>query len=132
MGNVSVNGVNLWYRIKGQGGPVIHIHGAGFGHYNFTTATPIISKYFQCIDLDLRGYGQSCQPIQTYNVEVWADDIAALMDALQIENAHVHGTSMGGMIAQVFVSKYPNPTNRLVMNCSAAKLHYAGKLTFQN
>lgn len=131
VGNVTVNGVNLWFEIKGQGEPIIHVHGAGFGHYNFSTATPIVSKYFQCVDFDLRGYGQSDQPIQTYDMEVWADDIAGLMDALQIENAHIHGTSMGGMVAQVFASKYPDRTNRLVINCSAAKLDYAGKLTFQ-
>ena len=39
-GKVDVNGVNLWYRISGEGEPVVQIHGAGFGHFNFDLATP--------------------------------------------------------------------------------------------
>jgi pimeloyl-ACP methyl ester carboxylesterase len=132
MAFAEVNGAKLWYEITGDGAPVMHIHGAGFGHFNFATATPIESKYFRCIDFDLRGYGQSDQPIQDYDMEVWADDVVGLMDVLKIERAHIHGTSMGGMIAQVFGAKYADRTDRLVINCSAAKLDYAGRLTFQN
>ena len=132
MAFTEVNGVKLWYKTTGEGTPVVHIHGAGFGHFNFATATPIASKYFRCIDFDMRGYGQSDKPIQSYDMEVWADDVAGLMDALKIERAHIHGTSMGGMIAQVFGAKYAERTDRLIINCSAAKLDLAGRLTFQN
>lgn len=132
MAFAEVNGANLWYEVTGEGEPVIHIHGAGFGHFNFATATPIASEYFRCVDFDMRGYGQSDQPLQTYDMEVWADDVAGLMDHLGINRAHIHGTSMGGMIAQVFGAKYADRTERLILNCSAAKLDYAGRLIFQN
>lgn len=132
MAFAEINGAKLWYEVTGEGEPVIHIHGAGFGHFNFATATPIASKYFKCVDFDMRGYGQSDQPIQKYDMEVWADDVAGLMDHLNIERAHIHGTSMGGMIAQVFGAKYPERTDRLILNCSAAKLDYAGRLSFKN
>ena len=134
MAFAEVNGVRLWHEVtgEGEGEPVVHIHGAGFGHFNFATATPVASKYFRCIDFDLRGYGQSDRPIQNYDMEVWADDVAGLLDALGIERAHIHGTSMGGMIAQVFGAKHADRTNRLVINCSAAKLDRAGRLTFRN
>ncbi len=132
MAFAEVNGVKLWHQVTGEGAPVIHIHGAGFGHFNFATATPIASQYFQCIDFDMRGYGQSDQPIQDYDMEVWADDVAGLMDHLGVARAHIHGTSMGGMIAQVFGAKYADRTERLIINCSAAKLDRAGRLTFQN
>ena len=39
-GTIEVNGVNLWHRITGEGEPVVQIHGAGFGHFNFDPATP--------------------------------------------------------------------------------------------
>ena len=131
MAFTEINGANLWYEVTGEGDPVMHIHGAGFGHFNFATATPIESKYFQCVDYDQRGYGQSDKPIQDYDMEVWADDLAALMDHLGIETAHIHGTSMGGMVAQVFGAKYGHRTRRLIINCSAAKLDLAGRLTFK-
>jgi pimeloyl-ACP methyl ester carboxylesterase len=115
----------------GDGEPVIQIHGAGFGHFNFATATPILSKSFRCIDFDMRGYGQSERPAQRYDMEVWADDVAGLMDHLGLSLANIHGTSMGGMVAQQFAAKYPGRTQRLVINCSAAKLDYAGILTFR-
>jgi 3-oxoadipate enol-lactonase len=53
------------------------------------------------------------------------------MDHLGLARAHIHGTSMGGMVAQQFAAKYPQRTDRLVINCSAAKLDYAGVLTFR-
>jgi len=131
MPDARINGVRIWYRETGEGQPVIQIHGAGFGHFNFAPATPILSKSFRCIDFDMRGYGQSERPMQQYNMEVWADDVAGLMDHLGLSAAHIHGTSMGGMVAQQFAAKYPSRTQRLVINCSAAKLDYAGILTFR-
>ena len=132
MPHATINGASIWYKLTGTGEPVVQIHGCGFGHFNFATATPVLSQDFTCIDFDMRGYGQSDQPIQPYTMETWADDIAGLLDHLGHESAHIHGTSMGGMVAQQFAAKYPNRTRRLVINCSAAKLDYAGVLTFKN
>jgi len=131
-GKAEVNGVNLWYQVSGKGEPVVQIHGAGFGHFNFAPASPELSKHFKVVDYDMRGYGQSDRPVQDYDMEVWADDLAGLMDALDIPEAHVHGTSMGGMIAIVFAAKYPEKTTSVVINCAAAKLGMAGRLIFQN
>jgi pimeloyl-ACP methyl ester carboxylesterase len=127
-----VNGVELWYDVTGEGEPVIQIHGAGFGHFNFAPATPDLARHFQVVDYDMRGYGQSDRPVQHYDMEVWADDAAGLLDALGFQEAHVHGTSMGGMIAIVFAGKYPERTTSVVINCAAAKLGLAGRLVFKN
>ena len=129
---MEVNGVNLWYRISGDGEPVVQVHGAGFGHFNFDLATPELSRHFRVVDYDMRGYGQSDRPRQHYDMDVWADDLAGLMDALELERAHVHGTSMGGAIAIVFAGKYPDRTASVVINCAAAKLGRAGRLVFRN
>ena len=95
-GMIEVNGVNLWHRITGEGEPVIQIHGAGFGHFNLDPSTPVLSQHFRVVDFDMRGYGASDKPLQHYDMEVWADDIAALQDVLGISASHIHGTSMGG------------------------------------
>jgi 3-oxoadipate enol-lactonase len=127
-----VNGGELGYEVTGDGEPVVQIHGAGFGHFNFGPATPALAEHFRVIDYDMRGYGQSDRPVQHYDMEVWADDAAGLLDALDIDQAHVHGTSMGGMIAIVFAGKYPERTTSVVINCAAAKLGRAGRLVFKN
>ena len=77
-GKVEVRGANLWYRISGDGEPVVQIHGAGFGHFNFDPVTPELAKRFRVVDYDMRGYGQSDRPVQPYDMEVWADDLAGL------------------------------------------------------
>src|SRR5205823_5873016 len=70
--------------------------------------------------------------LQHYDMEVWADDVAALQDVLGISESHIHGTSMGGMIAIAFAGKYPERTTSVVINCAAAKLGTSGRLIFKN
>jgi pimeloyl-ACP methyl ester carboxylesterase len=129
---IEVNGARLWHQITGDGEPVLQIHGSGFGHFNFGPITPVLAEEFRCIDYDQRGYGQSEKPEQDYDLEVWADDAVGLLDALGIDRAHVHGTSMGGMVAQVVAGKYPERVQSVVINCAAAKLGFSGQLVFRN
>jgi pimeloyl-ACP methyl ester carboxylesterase len=129
---IEVRGVKLWHEISGEGEPVLQIHGAGFGHFNFAPATPILSREFRCIDYDQRGYGRSEKPEQDYGLDVWADDAVGMLDALGIGRAHIHGTSMGGMVAILLAGKYPDRVQSVVINCAAAKLGYSGQLVFRN
>jgi pimeloyl-ACP methyl ester carboxylesterase len=129
---IEVRGVKLWHEISGDGEPVLQIHGAGFGHFNFAPATPILGREFRCIDYDQRGYGQSEKPEQDYDLEVWADDGIGMLDALGVKRAHIHGTSMGGMVAVLLAGKYPERVQSVVINCAAAKLGYSGQLIFRN
>ena len=95
MPEAMVNGVRIWYQVTGAGDPVVQIHGAGFGHFNFATATPILSKSFRCIDFDMRGYGQSERPFQRFDMEVWADDVVVAdgpsRPAQRPYPRHIHG-----------------------------------------
>lgn len=129
---IEVNGVKLWYEVTGDGEPVLQIGGSGFAHWNFAPMTPILSRQFRCIDYDQRGYGGSDKPDQTYDMEAWADDAVGLLDALGIEKAHIHGTSMGAMVGTVVAGKYPDRVQSVVINCAAAKLGFAGRLVFKN
>lgn len=129
---LQINGAALWCRVAGDGVPIVQVHGSGFGHRNFDPATPELSKRFRVIDYDQRGYGRSERLAQDYDMEVWADDVVGLMDALGIETAHVHGSSMGGMVAIVVAGKYPDRVRSVAINCAAAKLGRSAQLLFKN
>lgn len=121
MPDVTVNGCRLWYEIKGEGDYLLQIGGAGFAHENFGMVTEDFAKAFTVIEFDLRGYGLSDRPLQAYTMETWADDVAALLDAIGVEKTHVHGSSMGGMVAIKLAAKYPEKIDGLVIGCAAAK-----------
>lgn len=131
MPDAHLDGVRLWYRWSGEGEPVVHIHGGGLGHENFDHLTPLIAQRYAVLDLDLRGYGASDRPEQQYTLELWADDVVALMDHLGVGRAHVHGTSTGGMIALALAAEHPERLLSLTLTCTAAKLDYAGWLLFE-
>ena len=121
MPDVTVNGCRLWYEVKGEGDYLLQIGGAGFAHENFGMVVDEFVKRFTVIDFDLRGYGLSDRPLQKYTMDTWADDVAALLDAIGVEKTHVHGSSMGGMVAIRLAAKYPEKIDGLVIGCSAAK-----------
>ena len=129
---VEVPGAKLWTRTTGAGDPILQIHGSGFGHRNFDPVTPALAERYAVIDYDQRGYGPSARPRQRYDLELWADDAVAVLDALGIERAHVHGSSMGGMVATIVAGKHPERTRSVVINCAAARLGRTTRLLFKN
>ncbi|MDE0139174.1 MAG: alpha/beta hydrolase [bacterium] len=119
MATVRVNGVDLWYKFSGTGETVVQIGGAVSGHEGYATITPGVSEHYRVLDYDHRGYGLSSRPKQRYTLETWSADLAALMDALEIERAHIHGGSMGSFIALDFAARYPEKTDKLLMGAGA-------------
>ena len=126
----SVNGVQLYYEVNGSGPTVIQIGGAVNGHEGYALVTPKMSEHFTVIDFDHRGYGQSDRPEQKYTMDTWVDDMAGLLDALGVERCHVHGGSMGGFIACLFATKYPERVDRLVFNGAVAKCDWLAQTNF--
>ena len=110
-----INGVKICYEIKGEGYPIVLVHGFGSKKETWRGQVDTLSKKFKVIRFDNRGAGKSDRPIMTYTMEVFADDIRGLMDHLNIEKAHIIGSSLGGMIVQNFVIKYPEYTNKVVL-----------------
>jgi pimeloyl-ACP methyl ester carboxylesterase len=103
------DGIQLYYELTGpEDAPVILQFGGGlFGRHNFGLVNDGFRQKFRLLSFDARGYGASSSPREAYTIEGWADDGAALLDAVGLERAFVHGTSMGGMIAIAFTAKYP-------------------------
>ena len=131
MAKVSVNGVQLYYEIAGEGEYVLQVPGAVSGHEGYAAVTPGMSEHFKVIDYDPRGYGLSDRPKQKYTFDLWAADMAGLLDALHVERAHVHGGSMGGSLAIHYAARYPDRVNGLVVSGSSAKSDHMAKYQYE-
>lgn len=110
MPKVIVNDISIYYQITGNSDhSVILISGANGDHQSVWPPQVVdaLAQHFQVIQFDHRGVGQSDQPDIPYSIEMMADDVAGLMQALQLEKAHLIGYSMGGQIAAKLAEKYP-------------------------
>ncbi|MGB7293755.1 MAG: alpha/beta fold hydrolase [Thermodesulfobacteriota bacterium] len=114
-----VNGINIYYEVRGEGPPVVLIGGLGSQINSWATQTPLYSKYFKVIAFDNRGAGLSDKPGHSYTTEDMADETAGLLDTIGIHSASFVGKSMGGMIAQWLGIKYPDRVNKLVLGCTS-------------
>jgi 3-oxoadipate enol-lactonase len=119
----TAGGLRLYHELTGRDdAPVILQFGGGlFGRYNFGLVNDGFRERFRLLSFDARGYGASDHPREQYTIEQWADDGAALLDALGLERVYVHGTSMGGMIAIAFVAKFPERTIAACADVAFAK-----------
>ncbi|MHA1466524.1 MAG: alpha/beta fold hydrolase [Promethearchaeota archaeon] len=109
------NGIKICYSDHGDGFPIILIHGIGAKKETWIAQLKALSKKYRVIAIDVRGTGKSDRPNVLYTMEMLADDIKSLMDYLKIEKAHIVGRSMGGMIAQELVLKYPKLVEKLIL-----------------
>ena len=109
---VEVKGIKLCYDVHGNGEPVILLHGFSDRKEHWRAQVGDLSNHFKVIRLDNRGAGKSDGE---YSMEVYASDVAGLIDNLEIGRAHIIGHSMGGMIAQNFAILYPKKVNKLIL-----------------
>ena len=115
-GYVSVTGLEMYYEIHGQGQPLVLLHGAfsGIGT-SFGKILPGLSKTRQVIAFELQGHGRTADIDRPLTVEGMADDVAAALPQLGIEQADVLGYSTGGFVALHFAVRYPEMLRKLVL-----------------
>ncbi|MBD2451902.1 alpha/beta hydrolase [Nostoc sp. FACHB-152] len=121
MPKVQVNGIDLFYEIKGTGEPLLLIAGFMCDRAYWSLLMPSLISQYQVIRFDNRGIGQSSAPDSPYSIQQMANDAAALLDVLGIEKVHVIGHSMGGLIAQELALTYPQRIKSLILLSSFAK-----------
>src|SRR5436190_21487274 len=95
MPKVNVNGISLNYEEQGAGEPLILIPYLAADHACYAFQVADYAKHFTCISVDLRGSGESDKPEGPCSIELFADDIAAFLQAMRIPRAHVLGLSLG-------------------------------------
>jgi pimeloyl-ACP methyl ester carboxylesterase len=117
---VKVNGVNINYKVEGQGEPLVMVMGFAGDQRGWRYQIPAFKKHYQVITFDNRGVGKSDKPQGPYTIGMMAKDTVCLMDYLGIKQAHIMGVSMGGYMAQEIASNYPEKVTKLILGCTQA------------
>jgi pimeloyl-ACP methyl ester carboxylesterase len=112
---VETGDITTYYEEAGSGEPLILICGISADLQGWRLQIPELSKRFRVVCYDNRGAGRTSAPDETYSITGMAADLAALMDHLRIDSAHILGYSMGGLIAQAFTLAHPHRVRKLVL-----------------
>jgi 3-oxoadipate enol-lactonase len=121
MPRTRIGNIEIYYEVYGSGEPLVLIHGLSMDSSTWLNQVPVLSQKYQVIVFDNRGVGQTDAPSEAYSTDMMADDTVALLKFLNIENAHILGFSMGGMIAQTITLKYPELVRSLLLTSTAAR-----------
>ena len=118
----------IFYIQEGKGLPLVLIPGYGASHKEWYFQIKSFKSKMRVVVLDNRGSGRSSRPNFSYTMDMVVDDLKHLLEHLEIkEKIHLCGISMGGMIVQAFVLKYPELVKTLIL-CSTAPKYNAKPL----
>ena len=109
------------YDQQGTGEPLILIPYLAADHACYAFQVAEYAKHFTCLSVDLRGTGESDKPEGVYSSELFADDVAAFMQAVGIPRAHVSGLSLGAATGMWLAAKYPDKVKTLSLHSGWAK-----------
>ncbi|HVV68618.1 MAG TPA: alpha/beta hydrolase [Gammaproteobacteria bacterium] len=121
MPKIKINDINLYYEQQGRGQPIVFISGYSVDHLCWVDIPSVFSTAYQAVLLDNRGSGQSDRPDFPYSIDMLAEDVVALCEALHLGPCHIVGSSMGGIIAQVLAYKYPQHVRTITLCNSLMK-----------
>ncbi len=106
MDKVNIDGINIAYARRGQGAPLVLIHGYPLDHTIWDEVAPLLARDFDVIMPDLRGFGESDVMEADDSILEYASDIAGLLTHLKIGKAYIAGHSMGGYVALAVARMY--------------------------
>ncbi len=109
-----VNGVHLYFERHGSGRPIVLLHGGLGSGEMFGPILPILAANHEIILPDLQGHGRTADIDRPIDMRLMADDIAALIDQLGLEQPDLIGYSLGGGVAMHVAFKYPEKIRKLV------------------
>jgi pimeloyl-ACP methyl ester carboxylesterase len=116
-GYAPINGLRMYYEIRGTGKPLIYIH-PFVGHASINTF-PMLTKNRRLIAFDRQGHGRTEDIDRPFSFEQDAEDAAALMQYLDIRRADIFGESFGGIIAMLLAVRHPELVERVAIYSSA-------------
>ena len=123
--NIEVGGVVTNYRMRGEGGCLLLLHGWGVDSREFEKLMNVFSASYRVVAPDLPGFGTSGDPTGVWGVDEYAAWVVEFMDALKIDRATVLGHSFGGRLA-IRIASDPATAgriDRLILTGSAGLRH---------
>ena len=115
-GYASVNGLEMYYEIHGEGQPLVLLHGAfsAIGS-SFGKILPELARSRQVIGVELQGHGRTADIDRPLTIEGMADDVAAALGKIGLERADILGYSMGASVALHIAVRHPQVVRKLVL-----------------
>jgi len=108
MSEAEVNGVRLYYELHGEGEPLALVHGSWADATNWRFVVPGLAESFRVLAYDRRGHSRSERPHTPGSVDEDGDDLAALLETLELAPAHVVTNSYAGNIALRLATRHPD------------------------
>lgn len=121
---ILVNGIRLYYEKHGSGQPLVLLHGNGEDGGIFDAALPLLSQQFTCYTVDSRDHGRS-QRVNGLHYQDMADDMTALLEALNLRDVVFYGYSDGGIVGLLAARQSPRISTLII---SGTNLHPHGML----
>ncbi|MHA2119834.1 MAG: alpha/beta fold hydrolase, partial [Promethearchaeota archaeon] len=115
MPKLKVKDIEMYYEITGEGDPLLLIHGLGSSTRDWEEQVPVFSTKYQVITIDLRGHGKTDKPKGPYSIKMFAEDIAELLNILEIKLVNVLGISLGGGVAFQIAVDFPDLVKSLII-----------------
>ena len=113
--------MKLHHELVGEGEPLFLLNGIMMTTATWAQTTRALAPHFRCVLHDFRGQLRSDKPPGPYAMSMHVDDLAALMDELGIESAHLVGTSYGGEVGLLFAAAHPDRVRSLSVIASVAR-----------
>jgi pimeloyl-ACP methyl ester carboxylesterase len=119
-GFAPINGLQMYYEIRGEGAPLLMLHGGIGASEQFGLNLAELAKTRQVIITHLQGHGFTRDIDRPYDFMQMSDDVAALLDHLKIGKTDVLGYSLGGGVTQQLALRHPEKIRALVLVCATA------------
>jgi pimeloyl-ACP methyl ester carboxylesterase len=116
-GYAPVNGLKMYYEVHGSGSPLVMIHGSFMAissNFHWTDWIGELAKTRKVIALEMQGHGRTADIQRDFAFESLADDVAALLDHLQVPSADLLGYSLGGSVALKCAIRHPTRVRKVV------------------
>ena len=111
-----LNGMKIHYRDEGVGPPIVLIHGTGASLHTWNDWTKELIEDYRVIRLDLPAYGLTGQdPQKRYSSKDYVEILDAFLAELKVDQFHLAGNSLGGLISWLYASYHPEKVNKLIL-----------------